>query len=272
MGKQCRAKDPNSCRVHGSNDHFRSLKEIADNALAAGNVEAYMKVQEAIEDAKKQKISPATALVAIPDEAVEAAAKAEWTITTGSASWDRLGDVWKNKYKEEALGSLQAAAAYMPAGVITDEAVEAAAQSGWEYRDGQHNWNSQPSYEKDKYRQEARAALEAAAPHMKQNDNEEVARKVLGKTYDQFGFNQNSRFVSDIVKILNDPAKSVPEDEGDASPAAEEVRKRLWGQYSGGGASASATSNLFYKLGREKELGWVEEQVPGYRYDPEDFA
>ena len=96
---------------------------------------------------------------------------------------------------------------------------------------------------------------------------EEVVREVLGKTYNQFGFNEDTALVNDFVATLDDPTQAYIEDEGDASPAAERIRGRLWSRYTGGGASASATSDLFYTLGRQSELGWVVEQVPGYRFD-----
>lgn len=270
MGKQCRAKDPDSCRVHGSNDKFRNLKEIADNALAAGNVEAYMVVKAEMEKKEVPTVPIASRLV-VSDEAVEEAAKAEWTMNTGS-DWSRLGDVWKDQYRKQARGSLQVAAAYMPNGVVTNEAVEAAAKAGYEYREGKNSWNLQSSFQKEGHKREAKAGLEAASPHMGiPKQNESVARHVLGKTYDRFGFNSNSAFVSDIVKILNNPVYKKVTYEGTPSDAAVAVRDRLWGQYSDGGASATATADLFHKLGREKELGWIVEQSPGYRYDATKF-
>ena len=101
---------------------------------------------------------------------------------------------------------------------------------------------------------------------METKTTEEVVREVLGKTYNQFGFDRATDLIADFVATLEDPTQAVMEDEGDASPAAEKIRARLWSRYSGGGASASATADLFYTLGRQDELGWVVEQVPGYSF------
>lgn len=116
------------------------------------------------------------------------------------------------------------------------------------------------------------ARSEMDSKNIASEDNEDVVRRVLGKTYNQFGFNRTEALIADFVYVLEDPSQAVVEDAGDPSPAAEHIRSRLWSRYSGGGASASATSDLFYTLGRQDELGWIEEQVPGYRYYPEDFA
>ena len=92
----------------------------------------------------------------------------------------------------------------------------------------------------------------------------DTVKTVLGKVYNQFGF-ETSGLAERFADLLNDPAKSVTDD--DASEAAAAIRKTLWSYYSGGGASASATCDLFYTLGRQDELDWIEDQVPGYRFD-----
>lgn len=96
---------------------------------------------------------------------------------------------------------------------------------------------------------------------------ENVVRTVLGKMYDRFGFNKDTRLISEIVTILDDPEKSKPlSDEDVVTLAAAEIRETLWNRYSGGGASATATADLFYTLGRQNELGWLLEEAPGYRF------
>lgn len=92
---------------------------------------------------------------------------------------------------------------------------------------------------------------------------EEKIVEVLGKVYNQFGFDQ-SDLPAKFAELLNDPSKAVMEDEGDASEAAEKIRERLWNRYTGGGASASSTCALFYALGRENELGWVRGEARGF--------
>jgi hypothetical protein len=269
MTKECRAKDPSSCRVHGSADTVQNLKETASSAADSGNIDLYLSARAKLDSMDASNFSSPT----IPVKAVEAAAKAEWELAaTSPTSWEKLGSDWKAHYQKDAFGSLEAAQRDMPFGRITDQAVEETAKYNWEYRDSKHNWERHAAlYQKNQYRLEAKTSLEAAAPHMPKQTTEAVS-KVLGKTYDRFGFNNDKELIAHFVEILEDPAQAVPEDEGDASPAAERIRTHLWNRYTGGGASASATSDLFYALGREKELGWVKEQVPGYRYDPEDFA
>ena len=268
MANDCRAKDPSSCRVHGSADTAQSLEAAANHAAATGNMAQYLSARVKLDNIAEGSVSSET----IPAKAVDAAAKATWKRNDGFPAWENLVKEKKDYYREQALGTLDAAQRDMPGGIITEKALEETAKYNWEYRDSKHSWEKTASdRQKTDYKDEARNALKAAAPHMPVQTTGVVMR-VLGRTYDQFGFHRDKELIADFVKTLEDPAKAVPEDEGDASPAAEEIRSRLWSRYSGGGASASATSDLFYSLGREKELGWVKEQVPGYRYDPEEFS
>jgi hypothetical protein len=94
---------------------------------------------------------------------------------------------------------------------------------------------------------------------------ETVIRKVLGLTYDRFGFKNDTHTVERVAAILAEP---VPADASEYE-AAGKVREVLWNRYSGGGASAGATCNLFFALGRESELGWVidEAHYTQWNYD-----
>lgn len=94
----------------------------------------------------------------------------------------------------------------------------------------------------------------------------DTVNEVLGKVYNQFGF-ATSGLGERFANLLNDPSKAIVEDEGDASAAAEEIRKTLWSYYTGGGASASSTCQLFYTLGRQNELGWVEGEARGFIFN-----
>lgn len=100
---------------------------------------------------------------------------------------------------------------------------------------------------------------------MKTTTTENVVRAVLGKMYDRFGFNDDTQLINQIVTVLDDPAMSELAHE-DVTHAASEIREVLWNRYSGGGASATATADLFYTLGRQNELGWLLEEAPGYRF------
>lgn len=110
---------------------------------------------------------------------------------------------------------------------------------------------------------------------MAENTNTEaVVRDVLGMTYDAFGFQQNTDLIEKIVTVLEDETKAIKDDDEDpkdASPAAEFVRSRLWSRFSGGGASAGATTELFLTLGRGDELGWVRDEAHYPDYMVEDL-
>lgn len=95
---------------------------------------------------------------------------------------------------------------------------------------------------------------------------ENVVRTVLGKMYDRFGFNKDAPLINQIVAVLDDPEKAKLTDDDVVGQAASEIRETLWNRYSGGGASATATADLFYTLGRQNELGWLLEEAPGYRF------
>lgn len=45
MANDCRAKDPNSCRVHGTSGTYEKLQAIADSAASSGDSDLYMKTR-----------------------------------------------------------------------------------------------------------------------------------------------------------------------------------------------------------------------------------
>lgn len=104
------------------------------------------------------------------------------------------------------------------------------------------------------------------------SSTEETVREVLGLTYDGFGFQQDTRTIDKIVSIVDDASKRGSEYGEDTSDAAEEVRQTLWSRYSGGGASAGATVNLFLMLDRENELGWVKDEAHYRPYMAEELV
>jgi hypothetical protein len=94
------------------------------------------------------------------------------------------------------------------------------------------------------------------------NSTEETVREVLGKSYDEYGFQGNQRLINDFVWTLSDPSMSIVAGAGEASPAAESIRTSLWVCFTGGGdgfctMASRATTELFIALGREDELGWI---------------
>lgn len=108
----------------------------------------------------------------------------------------------------------------------------------------------------------------------------EVTQRVLSRNY-AFTFGrtdeQTAALQSRVASVLEDAEKS--SFENGASKAATEIRDILWDDFSekngdkdtskGGFASAASTSDLFYAMGREKELGWIEQDAPGYGHQVE---
>jgi hypothetical protein len=95
---------------------------------------------------------------------------------------------------------------------------------------------------------------------------EAVSLEVLGKTYDEFKYDE--RFVRHVVATLEDPDMASVRDAGGASNAAVWLRSSLWVGHGGGFEMASrATCDLFYTLGRQDELGWIEGMVPNYHFE-----
>lgn len=97
------------------------------------------------------------------------------------------------------------------------------------------------------------------------NLTEETVREILGKSYNQFGFQGNTRLINDFVYTLADRSMSAPARDGEPSPAAQSIRASLWSSFTGGGQfyfemASRATSDLFYALGRENELGALDSQ------------
>lgn len=85
----------------------------------------------------------------------------------------------------------------------------------------------------------------------------------VGHRYNRFGF-PISGLPFRFAEILNDPSKSIIKNEGEASEAAELIRKGLAERYTANGNGALATCHLFYKLGRQSELGGIKADAPGF--------
>lgn len=87
-----------------------------------------------------------------------------------------------------------------------------------------------------------------------------VIDEVVEPIYKRFGFSQNAHLKKRLIEILEDEslgAISMVDSPHVSSEAAYQVRDELWSSYSGGGASAIATSKLFIALGRKEELTWI---------------
>jgi hypothetical protein len=112
----------------------------------------------------------------------------------------------------------------------------------------------------------------------------EVAHKVLSKNFSYIAGTtpeQKEEIQNRVTAILEEPFNKQPWLGSDASRGAEAIRETIWHELyvkSGskntsvsqtGFTSAAITSDLFYALGREKELGWIEQDAPGYGHQIE---
>lgn len=91
---------------------------------------------------------------------------------------------------------------------------------------------------------------------------EETILEFLGKPCyqsEQFEVKNDQRFIRHLVAVLEDPTEAVIEEEGNASPAAGWLYSSLMFEL-GGEAANSLTCDLFYTLGRQDELGWMEKK------------
>lgn len=52
MAHQCKAKDPNSCRVHGHVDTMQQLQGVADSAVSSKDLNSYLQAKEMIDEKK----------------------------------------------------------------------------------------------------------------------------------------------------------------------------------------------------------------------------
>jgi hypothetical protein len=163
MANDCRAKDPSSCRVHGTGGTYEKLKEVADSAASSGDAEAYMNARAEMD----KKENPALVLPhkAVPEKAWEAAAKAAWE-KGGRFKWKDVSAAEKNELIGQNKLALESAVEHMPNGKITDEAVEAMAIS-LRNTSGRGNWNDLYPNMKAQYFDEARYVLKSVMPHLK---------------------------------------------------------------------------------------------------------
>lgn len=103
---------------------------------------------------------------------------------------------------------------------------------------------------------------------------EEVVRKILDKAAEQSGRKYKEHLVSMLLVTIDGPDSTVlyggdDEEMGYIEPSSLAVLKvfgHLWGTFPSETASR-VTCDLYYTLGRQSELGWVEEGVTGYHFE-----
>lgn len=96
---------------------------------------------------------------------------------------------------------------------------------------------------------------------MKLSENssiEEIVRESLSHHYSAFATKPNAQLVADIAALLNDPSNRHT-DGGSSfeSDAAYQVRVLLLRTFAHGVASVKSVIDIFNKLERAKELGWL---------------
>jgi hypothetical protein len=167
MAIQCRAKNPNSCRVHGTNGEYEKLQKAADLAARSGHVELYMNVRsqmDALQDEPEDQMDQQGGL---PAAAIEAGASIHWS----ASGWQKVSNGVRKLALDEARTKLEVAAPYLIKGNVTTSAITAVAKHSWESR-GNGSWNRAGMNERDALMRKAQRFLKAAEPHLKNHATE----------------------------------------------------------------------------------------------------
>lgn len=188
MASECRAKDPATCRTHGTGGTLQQLKLQAHQALDAGDTKKFFHLKEEIAN--------------LPDDAED-------------GRREKFFDRFKSRLAKT------------------------------------ENSTVQPS----------------APPKI----TPELTRTTLARHFSTSLYDDS--LADKVAPVLNDVSKSAKSETSDASIAAEEVHGMMWDDFSekngnkntgpGGIASAQATVELFHRMNRTKELGWIESEAPG---------
>lgn len=155
MGIQCRAKDPSSCRVHGTQGVYEKLQAEADQAAMSGNTSLYMDIRGKM-DALADDVDM------VSKEAVQAVADARW-----GAHWEKMNSRVKMLYLASVRSQLEAAAPHMINGSVSIAAVNAYAKAGWESEPKAGKWAVATVEDRKAARGMARRDLESAVSHMR---------------------------------------------------------------------------------------------------------
>lgn len=187
MASECRAKDPATCRTHGTGGVLQELKFKAHQALDAGDTKQFFQIKEEIAN--------------IPDD-------------------------------EETA-------------------------------------------RRDNFFNRFRSRL-SAVPESKASPRADVSSEIIRKTLPNYFPTSlyDDSLADKVAPVLSDDSKSAKSESSDASVAAEEIYSMMWDDFSekngnkntgmGGAASAKATVELFHRMNRTKELGWIESEAPGH--------
>lgn len=171
MAIHCRAKDPSSCRVHGTSGSYEKLQEVADQAALSGDMKAYLSARAEMDaltdDAENFNLTSADK-IAVSDDAVEAAASGRWD----AQSWAKMDNRWKDFYRAETRWQLEAAVPHIKkSGRVEMVAVNAFAKAGWEAVPGNGDWATAHVADRKMWRTNARDLLTKALPLMVENSS-----------------------------------------------------------------------------------------------------
>ena len=161
MAAQCRAKNPNECRVHGSNGQWDRLQRVADHAAKTGDFELYSQTRVQMDSLKDEEPTPAPSF---PEKAVEAAAAVKWP----PSGFQKVSSNIRDLALRDASRKMEIASPYLIKGRVTSAAITAVAKDSWEARNNVP-WNKASSFDRDTYMHLAQKSLKAAEPYLKVN-------------------------------------------------------------------------------------------------------
>lgn len=154
MADKCRAKDPNSCRVHGTQTpNLKELQSLAAEASAAGDSETYFTLRAQIEEMTRPTISESAM-----DDVMEALGwnEDDWTGRT------------KEEFRENTRTSLEAAVTHMRDGSIPNRfAALVYAQNVWSKDTGGMAWDDAPNITRVALMNQGEEALNILKQHLK---------------------------------------------------------------------------------------------------------
>jgi hypothetical protein len=156
MGIQCRAKDPSSCRVHGTQGTYEKLQVVADKAAMSGNTSLYMDIRAQMDELMDDEDR-------VSNDAIEAVARDRW-----GKQWEKMGRGVKSLYRANVREQLEAAAPHMKNGSVSMAAVNAYAKADWESKPTAGPWAYASVDDRKATRGNARKALEAAASYLRE--------------------------------------------------------------------------------------------------------
>lgn len=117
----CRAKDPTKCRHHGNDHSGNSFVAKMKNALKSLSFTDYEEGRKEAENTTLDAPLPVSERPTVSMEDAYNAVRANY----GSVGYKDMSEVTRDVLARDEMARLNSAAVYMPAGVVTPEAIEA---------------------------------------------------------------------------------------------------------------------------------------------------